>query len=201
MPSLRDRGDWRFRRSGLFGRKDNLEGAIPVVLTLQQLERQFVLPGLIYATAMELAPAGAPIKKCEADFVAVVPGKGDGPPQVVIGECKNRLPITRDDVDKLGAVAAALRAAGVDVFVVLSKLTEFSPDEIRFAATLNDQKRSAILLTARELEPPHPYKATARILGMPEPTIGSFMEMADFTHQQYFRSLAPAKVSLNCPDL
>jgi len=37
-PQLQHRGDWRFRRSGLFGATNHQEGSIPVLLTLQQIE-------------------------------------------------------------------------------------------------------------------------------------------------------------------
>lgn len=49
-PFLKNRGDWVFRRSHLFGRDDHQEGAIPVVLTLQQLATAF--HNLLYTTSL-----------------------------------------------------------------------------------------------------------------------------------------------------
>lgn len=69
-PLLKDR-DWRFRRSGLFGRDNNQEGAIPVILTLQQLDT-FYTGEILFATAMKLKSNNANVLNCETDFVAIV---------------------------------------------------------------------------------------------------------------------------------
>lgn len=101
-PQLKDR-DWRYRRSGLFGREDYQEGSIPVALTLQQLHTTFfgVSPGWIgYATAMELEPNGAAISPCETDF-AVLLQEPDGTVILVIGECKTRGEISEEHVANL----------------------------------------------------------------------------------------------------
>lgn len=65
---LRDR-DWRYRRPGLFGRDNHQEGGIPVALTLMQLQTVLRDHAILYTTAMEVKPAGAPVQKCETDFV------------------------------------------------------------------------------------------------------------------------------------
>ena len=54
---LKDR-DWRYRRSGLFGRDDNQLGGIPVALALQQLETTLHESLLMYATALKFIPNG-----------------------------------------------------------------------------------------------------------------------------------------------
>ena len=56
-PQLRDKA-WAFRRSGLFGNYDNQEGAIPVLLTLQQLAA-IHSDDRIFTTAMTLKPKSA----------------------------------------------------------------------------------------------------------------------------------------------
>jgi hypothetical protein len=68
MPQLRDR-DWRFRRSGLFGRDDDQAGGIPVSTVLQQLE--VTLGGRLFgwSTGMELEQTEQPGWNCESDFV------------------------------------------------------------------------------------------------------------------------------------
>lgn len=186
-PHLNHRGDWRFRRSGLFGRNDNQEGAIPVVLTLQQLDTMFGSREMLYTTAMELRSDAGKIKKCETDFVAVVPRHRDGRIQIAIGECKTRKPITEDDIANLKSVAAAFPASRFDVFVILAKLTDFTQDEIDCAVALNDEyHRRVILLTARELEPYHLYERTAKELNVDEIAV-SFEDMANITHQIYFQ--------------
>ena len=73
-PQLRDR-DWRYKRSGIFGRDDNQLGGVPVALTLQQLSTSLHDGVLMYSTAMNFRPDGADIEPCESDFVAVVAGR------------------------------------------------------------------------------------------------------------------------------
>ncbi len=187
-PNLRHRGDWKFRRSGLFGRDDNQEGAIPVVLTLQQFDTVFRLNKMLYATAMELKSGKCKIKNCETDFIVVIPKHHSGRIQVAIGECKNRGSITEDDVVKLRAVAGAFPSERFDVFIVFAKLVEFSLDEIKLASMINDKyNHRAILLTDRELEPYYLYERTAKEIPIDQSVI-SFDEMAKITHQIYFQS-------------
>jgi len=189
-PHLNHRGDWRFRRSGLFGRNDNQEGAIPVVLTLQQFDTMFGSREMFYTTAMELQPDAGKIKKCETDFVVVVPRNRDGRIQIAIGECKTRKPITEDDIENLKSIATAFPVARFDVFVILAKLTDFTQDEISRAAMLNDEyHRRVILLTTRELEPYHLYERTANELKVDKIAV-SFEDMANITHQIYFQPTA-----------
>ena len=63
-------------------------------------------------------------------------------------------PITSDDVSNLKRIADALPVQRFKTFVILSKISPFTDDEIRIAKTLNDQyRRRAILLSANQLEP------------------------------------------------
>jgi hypothetical protein len=154
---LRDR-DWRFRRSGLFGRNDNQEGGIPVAVTLQQLETTLGLRKLLYATSLELTPAGAAIDKCETDFVVITSGTSLRPgrqPELVIGECKaagGR--ITVEDAEHLAKVADALTSRYLNVFVVFARTGTFSDEEVEACgrAEANWYQR-VILLSKDELEP------------------------------------------------
>jgi DNA-directed RNA polymerase subunit RPC12/RpoP len=68
-PQLKD-GAWAYRRSGLFGREDHQQGAIPVALTLQQLD-SILHWEMVYVTSMTLESAGARIVPCETDLVIV----------------------------------------------------------------------------------------------------------------------------------
>lgn len=187
-PHLNHRGDWRFRRSGLFGRDDNQEGAIPVMLMLQQLDTTFSSREMLFTTAMNLKPDSAKINKCETDFVVVGPKHHDRRIQIAIGECKTRKSITEDDIAKLKAVAEAFPSERFEVFVILAKLAEFTSDEIQHAAALNDKfHRRAILLTARELEPYHLYDRTSEEFGIDRIAV-SFEDMANITYQIYFQA-------------
>ncbi len=185
-PHLNHRGDWRFRRSGLFGGDDNQEGAIPVMLTLQQLDTTFS-PRMLYTTAMNLKPDSAKITECETDFVIMAPNHRDERVQIAIGECKTRKCITADDITKLKAVAAAFPSERFEVFVILTKLTAFTSDEVKHAAALNDKYNNrAILLTARELEPYFLYDRTSKEFIINRIAV-SFEDMAIITHQIYFQ--------------
>jgi hypothetical protein len=161
-PQLKDR-DWAFRRSGLFGRNDNQEGALPVILTLQQLANTLDMTGTTFATALELTPDGADIAKCETDFVLMPRRESDSRVEIAIGECKTRQPITAQDVDNLRRVADAFPEDRFSVYVVFSKLGDFDDDEIALIRTLNQgDRRRAIILTTRELEPWHVYERTEK---------------------------------------
>src|SRR5258708_2646357 len=87
---LKDR-DWRFRRSGLFGKENHQEGALPVALTLQQLDTNLSrgLGFRLLATSFNLFPSGAKISQCETDLVALRQDY-DGKIELAIGECKAR---------------------------------------------------------------------------------------------------------------
>lgn len=159
---LKDR-DWRYRRSGLFGKNNNQEGSIPVVLLLQQFDTILHSSDIVYTTALEITSDGAPIKKCETDFVILTQENVNREVQIVIGECKNRVEITKDDVDKLTRVAEAFESIGIRVFIVFAKLTDFSHEELESFKNVNTKFRGRlILLTARELEPYFVYEKTAQ---------------------------------------
>jgi len=85
---LKDR-DWRFRRSGLFGKDNHQEGSLPVVLSLQQLETSVhqLSSSCLLATSFKLSSAGAKINPCETDIVMVTEDR-HGNIQLAIGECK-----------------------------------------------------------------------------------------------------------------
>ena len=184
-PQLKDR-DWRFRRSGLFGRRDHQEGALPVVLTLQQLDTTFGSREMLYTTAMTLKPTRFKMKQCETDFVAIVQHPMDAKISVAIGECKTRQTIVDDDVAKLKGVADAF-PDDFSVFIIFSKLSAFTPDELTAAQRLNDgYQQRVILFTPRELETYHLYDRTAEEFKI-NPHAFTFEEMANVTQQVFFR--------------
>ena len=165
-PHLRDR-DWAFRRSGLFGRSDHQEGAIPVVLTLQQMNTVLHSNDFIYTTAMTLKSEAGAFHDCETDFIALTQRSMSGSIEIAIGECKTRADITADDVQKLMAAANTIESERIKVFVVFSKLGTFSSDEIQRMRPLNHQHPyRLILLTPRELEPYRVYEQAKTELGI-----------------------------------
>ena len=182
---LRDR-DWRYRRSGLFGKENHQEGGIPVALTLQQMDTRFNFPEMLYTTAMEIEPAGATVSKCETDFVLLTQMNIDHEVQIAIGECKNRDEITEEDVSKLRLVAEALEEKNIRVFVIFAKLGGFSSKELERCQAVNGKyERRLILLTARELEPYFLYEETAKEFDIEKYAV-SLEDMANITHTVFY---------------
>ncbi len=159
---------WYFRRSGVLGREKNAEGAVPVALTLQQLETNLgrILHDSMYSPSLNLLPMeGCDAPKCEVDFVWIIARDYPRKTAVILGECKDQGSIKLDefekDVENLRRVADALPKKRFKTFILLTKLAPFTPEEIEVAKTLNDNHQyRAILLTARELEPTHIYERT-----------------------------------------
>ena len=185
-PQLRDK-DWAFRRSGLFGNDDHQEGAIPVLLTLQQLMTALRMEYPVFTTAMSLKSKGASISDCETDFVLVAKGRRDDRIQVAIGECKNRGSISSDDVKNLLAVASAFPEEAFDVYIVFAKLAEFSAEEISEIKQVNfSHMPRAIMFTVRELESNFIYERTAEEFKV-ERTVDGLRGMAEATVQIFFK--------------
>jgi hypothetical protein len=191
-PYLKDR-DWVFRRSGLFGRNDHQEGAIPVVLTLQQLHTAFHSSNeMLYTTAMNLKLKSTnTVKfkkdKCETDFVVIAPHSRDGMIDIAIGECKTKDQITDDDVSNLQAVADAFPIERFNVYIIFSKLSSFSTEELSRVQKLNNfNHQRVILFTTRELEPYFIYARTAQEYKIDKYT-ESFENMARITDQVFFQ--------------
>jgi hypothetical protein len=203
-PQLKDR-DWRFRRSGLFGKDNHQEGALPVVLTLQQLESNINPLGSasLFATSFALSSAGAKISQCETDIVMLTED-ADGRMQLVIGECKTggqeheiaeperevskpEYGITQEDVNNLVAVANAFPPERVSVFLVFSKTGPFSASEIaRCMSAQEAHQRRVILLSDRELEPYDVYERTAQQFNI-NAAANSLVDLARATHDIFFK--------------
>ena len=189
-PYLRDKYVWRYRRSGLFGRADNQEGAIPVILTIQQLHTTFHSRELLYAPAMTLESKSISISKCETDFVTLSKCPLDGKIDITIGECKTRKQISDDDVSNLQSIADAFPSEQFNVYIIFSKLNSFSLEELARARRLNSEyQRRVILFTDREIEPYHLYERTAKEFKIKQFAV-SFEDMANITDQVFFQPSA-----------
>lgn len=192
---------WHYRRSGLLGAERNAQGAVPVLLTLQQFHVN--LKGLwhdaVYSPSLDLeSEALGDPPKCEIDFVWLIPRSYPDRVVVILGECKDRGgkkdgakytgTVDGKDIDHLQRVADALPRRRFETFIILAKLCPFTADEIALAKTLNDgHRRRVILLTARELEPFHFYDRTKlEYKGIKE--YGSTaQDMANNTAKMYFK--------------
>jgi len=186
---LTDCNEWHYRRSGVLGAEKNAQGAVPVSLTLQQLDTSFHggLHGNMYSPSLDLVPkAGTDGVACEVDFVWIIPRAYPRKTVVILGEFKDQGPITVEDMANLKRIADALPRKRFKTFFVLSKLAAFSEEEIKNAKALNDKyRRRVILLTARELEPYFIYERTKAEVGVD--SHGSTPEdMVDTTAKIYF---------------
>lgn len=162
---------WAYRRSGILGAERNALGAVPVVLTLQQLDSCFHGDHGIHTLSMVLRLNPDPARpqpadqQMETDFVWIQRHPRDIP-AFVISEVKGQGVITDDDVTNLRTLANAIPRKRFKTFVVFTKLTPFTPDELARVRTLNHpHDPRVILLTADELEPYWMYKRRWEQLG------------------------------------
>jgi hypothetical protein len=165
-PQLRDR-DWRYRRSGVFGKEDSQLGAIPVALTLLRFLHMDPAGRMLYTPSLTLRGKKGLGINCEIDFIALFPGTVRNTVQVAIAECKSRYEITERDITNLMAVADLLANSGLEVFIVFAKLGQFSPAELALVRRVNAGSHRAIVLTEKELEPWFPYKWAESLSGRP----------------------------------
>jgi hypothetical protein len=180
---------WAYRRSGLLGLEKNIQGAVPVVLTLQQLDANDGLHESLYSPSLDLVPKdGTP--PLEVDFVWMTERDRDRKAVVIIGECKDRQDEAIDDNDirNLRRVADALPRSHFKTFILLAKLSPFSEREIALARTLNGEHQlRVIMLTARELEPYHFLERTKVEFPDIQQHAVSPEDLALVTAQIYFR--------------
>lgn len=197
--------DWQYRRSGVLGKERNAQGAIPVILTLQQLKVNLDGPsrGAMYSPSLDLVPkAGFALPKCEIDFLWLIPQPYPDKTVAIIGECKDRGAerekgkdsgtINAKDIDNLRTVADALPRERFETFVLLAKLCPFTTEEIAIAKTLNGEyQKRAILLTARELEPYHLFERTKLEFNDIDQYANSAEDLARATDMIYFKDAPP----------
>lgn len=194
-------GRWYYRRSGVLGAERNAQGAIPVALTLQQLETTLSggLHDGVYSPSLDLIKKDQTRTDCEVDFVWVIPRPYPRKTAIILGECKDQGPIKPDefkrDIENLRRVADALPRKRFKPFILLTKLNPFTPEEIELAKTLNTEyEQRAILLTARELEPyRNIYERTKAEFNV-DSYGGTPEDLARNTAKMYFSSPEPKVV-------
>lgn len=205
---------YHYRRSGVMGAQRDAQGAVPVALTLQQLEANLGrgLRENMYTTSLDLTPIGdATLPKCEIDFVWLVGGRYPEKTHVILAECKDRGrkkdgggtdvgTIDPTDIGNLKAVANALPEKRFETFVLLAKLCPFTQEEIAAAKTLNGRHHQrAILLTERELEPWRIYQRTKAELKI-DAYASSPEQLARATATIYFTEPAQPAAAPTAPD-
>lgn len=152
---LNDRGDWKFRKSGLFAKDNNQEGAIPVILTLIQFLRVLDYGNFVYTPSLKL---NFDQKECEIDFCIINYTRGENI-ELGIGECKSiGGRVDQNDIDNFLAVHDKFKSSKIDCFLIFSKTAEeFTTEEISLFHNLTQKKIPIILFTNKDLEPYHPY--------------------------------------------
>ncbi len=184
------RGEFQYRRSGILGTQSDAQGAIPVALTLQQLGANLTatLEKQIYSTSLDVKPhTNTNIPECEIDFVWMIRGLYPDKTAVILGECKDQCEIEKNTITNLGRIADGFPPNRFETFILLSKLTSFTDDEISSAKSLNDRFHNrVILLTSRELEPYRFYERTKAEFDIPKYAT-SPEELANITAHIYFR--------------
>jgi hypothetical protein len=142
-----------YRKSGLFGKDNNQEGAIPVILALLVFTRIIQPDQFVWSTALTLESLN-----CEVDFSVFQYGRGKRV-QVAIGECKDSGGnIDHNDLGNLKVVRQKLVEAGFDCFITLAKTADtFDPDELELFREVAKDGLKLILLTNREMEPYSPF--------------------------------------------
>lgn len=160
---------WNYRRSGLFGQENNQEGAIPVLLSLLQLNR--VKHDIQLFTGHNVKLDGV---ECETDLIVFDVNRHyyNNRPEIVIGECKSpgareqentqsipdstkqRYQILNSDIEKLVKIKDLLDKSGFMTHILFATTAKrFSNDEIQRFKELLKKYIEPILFTANELEP------------------------------------------------
>jgi hypothetical protein len=107
--------------------------------------------------------------------------------QVAIGECKSDVGVIEwDDAQKLGRAADALTTGDCEVFIVFSKTSTFTDEEVeRCKAAQGRLRQRVILLSKRELEPYYLYQRASSEFEISSHA-SSFEQMVRATHGIYF---------------
>ncbi|MDD4901728.1 MAG: hypothetical protein PHE24_01190 [Patescibacteria group bacterium] len=156
---------WNFKKSGLFAKDNNQEGAVPVIVSLLTFARIFNNNKLIYSTSLNLQNS----KKCEIDFCVLQHDRGDKI-QLGIAECKSEgQEVNQQDVNNLKRVQDDINKVGIDCYIIFSKTADnYEASEIELFRTLKNEGRKFVILSNKELEPYHPYWEMEKTDKLPE---------------------------------
>lgn len=190
--------EWRFRRSGVLGAERNAQGAVPVALTLQQLDTTIDGPlgTTAYSSSLDLAPLEGQLGKiCEIDLVWLTAKArwASDRTVLVLGECKDQHEINAATMENIREVADAFPRERFEVYILLAKVAPFTSKEIEEAKKLNTGGQyRVIMLTARELEPYSIFERTEKEFALTDH--GHDAEgLAQITAQIYFSAVPPKK--------
>ena len=179
-----DRGDWRFRKSGLLAKDNNQEGAIPVLLSLLVLHRLLHRDGVLRMTSANMIGGVPP---CEIDFMVIEHDRekikwGLGEAKGAGGEFDAK------DVENMKAVADKLKTIGAHTYLIFAKTAEaFTQKEMELFEATKKQGYPVILFTNKEIEPYNPYYEGNDREQLPHRYAHSFDEMVRNSDFRYFR--------------
>ncbi len=152
---LKNQGEWKYIKSGLFAKDNNQEGALPVILTLLQLKRLYLHSSkFLYSPSLELEFDST---KCEIDF-CIIQNDINGNIEIGIAECKNQEEINQDDIEHFKSIRNKFGKIKIECYFIFSKTAKFTPQEINLFKNLEKENISCILFTDKELEPFDPYE-------------------------------------------
>lgn len=160
---------WSYKANGLFAAVEHQHGAIPVAVTMQQLDTSFTqLLGekAILHSSMELKPLAKQFKDCETDIVLLGRDIQDNL-ILLIGECKANDEITDEDVEKLTTLAECLPHDRIRVYILFSKLSNFSEEEVERCRKAQAKYWLRVILWSKEqLEPYMLYERAPKESGV-----------------------------------
>jgi hypothetical protein len=152
---LKNQGEWKYIKSGLFAKDNNQEGALPVILTLLQLRRLYLDSSkFLYSPSLKLKFDST---ECEIDF-CIIQNDINGNIEIGIAECKNQGEINQDDIEHFKLMKNKFKKVNIECYFIFSKTAKFTPQEINLFKNLEKEKIGCILFTDKELEPFDPYE-------------------------------------------
>ena len=117
-------GVFYYRRTGVFGLEKHTQGAIPVALTLQQLDTNLstITTGKVYAPSYDLVSKIEGEPPCEVDLVVVYPRRYPDKAEVILGECKDEDGgINATDIANSRRIADALPRHRFEGYILFGK--------------------------------------------------------------------------------
>lgn len=149
---------WSYRLSGLLGKQDKQQGAIPVILTLQHLSNRLHsgYSENLYSTALDLKfTENSKEEKAETDLIVIdlaeMMRKDDI--EILIGECKTGQSISKAKIERLEKIKELIEKSGIKCHLVFVKTkVGFTNTEIGHLKKLYAKGTKPLMFTSNELE-------------------------------------------------
>ncbi len=155
---LLNKDTWKFRKTGLFSKDNNQEGAIPVIITLLQLLRTLDFSKFIYSSSLNLYSDIFVNKQSEIDLCVLHYGRRNKI-EIGIAECKDESgKIEKTDIENIKTIRKKFMLKDIECYPIFSKTSDnFDDDEIILFQELKEDDIPFILFSNKELEPYDPY--------------------------------------------